>query len=175
MLCLSACTPPRFHNWPSPAELSILCSELDLFVLVPFLFLGFHHFSSPTIPNLLSVMVMTAVVETPALEGSYPQRMASKEDAQGLSREKSTLERPSNTPPHAPKIKRHKRFYMPEGDIVIQVWRLDDPFHEFPFLKLMPLLRWKTLSSAYHSLSCTRIHPSYGAQYPPYNLEACRL
>jgi len=62
---------------------------------------------------------MIVVVETPASDGFCSLRVAPKEDAQGLaaSREQSTFQRP-NTPP---KIKRHKRFYMSEGNIIIQV------------------------------------------------------
>jgi hypothetical protein len=61
---------------------------------------------------------MTVVVDTPASGGPCVQPVARKEGTQISSKGKSNYKRRSPTPQH---LKRHKRFYMSEGNIIIQV------------------------------------------------------
>jgi len=61
---------------------------------------------------------MSVVVEIPALDGPCPEPVAPKEGTQVPWKGKSTYKRRSPTPQH---LKRHKRFYMSEGNIIIQV------------------------------------------------------
>ena len=73
---------------------------------------------------------MPVVVESPALDGPNAQPVARKEGTQFPSKGKSNYKRRSPTPPH---LKWHKEFYMSEGNIIIQVWHLDEPFHDCSF------------------------------------------
>jgi len=117
--------PPCLHTStlsqlaPGPQRVSALCSESGLFVqAIPFSCLL-------VLPRPYScVTPMTVVVDTPASDGPCAEPVARKEGIQVSSKGKSNYKRRSPTPQH---LKRHKWFYMSEGNIIIQVWHPDEP------------------------------------------------